>query len=57
MLGGEPGADHRDREPAEPGHDFELRRLRREVAQQLEADPLIAADQLHEAVAAGRPTA
>ena len=49
MLGGEPGPDHGDCEPAEPGHDFELSRLRGEITQQFEADPLIPAHQIHEA--------
>ena len=49
MLGGKPGADHRDGEPAEPGHDFELRGLRGQVAQQVEADLLVAAHQIHKA--------
>ena len=47
MLGGETSADHSYREPAEPCHDFELGRLRREVAQQLETDLLIPADDVH----------
>ena len=38
-----PGPDDRDREPAEPGRDFELRGLRRQIPQQLEPGLLIAA--------------
>jgi hypothetical protein len=49
MLGGELGPDHGDREPAEPRHDFELRGLRGEIAQQFQADLLVPAYQIHKA--------
>ncbi len=49
MLGGKPGSDHGDGEPAEPGHDFELSRLRGKIAQQFQADLLVPAHQIHKA--------
>src|SRR5215472_2345948 len=47
MLGNEASADDCDRKPAEPGDDFELRGLRREVAQQIKTNLLIGPDVVH----------
>src|SRR6516225_11212613 len=49
MLGGKPGPDHSDREPSESGHDFELNRLRGQIAQEFQADLLVTAHQIHKA--------
>ena len=44
---GKASSDHGDREPAEPGHDFELSRLRGKIVQQFQADLVVSAHQFH----------